>query len=176
MVNKSDIETFWTRGDIHSRIQKAMSEAGLNDRKLDIEDLFPIDQYHARGIAATVDLGKRMPISENQTIIDIGCGLGGPARYFAKQFKCFITGIDITPSFIEIGNKFNNLTSMSKQVSLQIGNGETLDFEDETFDGGYSQHVTMNIKNRKEFFLEAFRVLKKRDFFCFLRTWIRARR
>ena len=53
MVNKSDIETFWTRGDIHSRIHKAMSEAGLNDRKLDIEDLFPIDQYHARGIAAT---------------------------------------------------------------------------------------------------------------------------
>ena len=43
-----------------------MSEAGLNDRKLEIEDLFPIDQYHARGIAATVDLGKRMPISENQ--------------------------------------------------------------------------------------------------------------
>ena len=152
MVNRSDIETFWTRGDIHSRIHKAMSEAGLNDRKLEIEDLFPIDQYHARGIAATVDLGKRMPISENQRIIDIGCGLGGPARYFAKQFKCFITGIDITPSFIEIGNKFNKLTSMSEQVSLQIGNGETLDFEDETFDGGYSQHVTMNIKNRKDFF------------------------
>ena len=167
MINKSDLENFWTRGDIHTRIHKAMSEAGLNDKKLEIEDLFPIDQYHARGIAATVDLGKRMPISENQRIIDIGCGLGGPARYFAKQFKCFITGIDITPSFIEIGNKFNNLTSMSKQVSLQIGNGETLDFEDETFDGGYSQHVTMNIKNRKEFFLEAYRVLKKGTFFAF---------
>ena len=95
MVNRPDIETFWTRGDIHSRIHKAMSEAGLNDRKLEIVDLFPIDQYHARGIAATVDLGKRMPILENQRIIDIGCGLGGPARYFAKQFKCFITGIDI---------------------------------------------------------------------------------
>ena len=167
MINRSDLENFWTRGDIHTRIHKAMSEAGLNDKKLEIEDLFPIDQYHARGIAATIDLGKRMPISEKQKIIDIGCGLGGPARYFAKQFKCFITGIDITPSFIEIGNKFNNLTSMSKQVSLQIGNGETLDFEDETFDGGYSQHVTMNIKNRKEFFLEAFRVLKKGTFFAF---------
>ena len=167
MLNRSDVENFWTRGDIHSRVRKAMSEAGLNDKKLEIEDLFPIDQYHARGIAATVDLGKRMSISENQSIIDIGCGLGGPARYFAKQFKCFVTGIDITPSFIEIGNKFNKLTSMSKQVSLQIGNGETLDFDDETFDGGYSQHVTMNIKNRKDFFLEAYRVLKKGTFFAF---------
>ena len=45
MVNRSDIETFWTRGDIHSRVHKAMSEAGLNDRKSEIEDLFPIDQY-----------------------------------------------------------------------------------------------------------------------------------
>ena len=152
MVNSSDIKNFWTRGDLYSRVNQAMYESGLNDKKLEIEDLFPIDQYHARGIAATVDLGKRMPISENDKIIDIGCGLGGPARYFAKQFKCFVTGIDITPSFIEIGNKFNKLTSMSKQVSLLIGDGETLDFEDETFDGGYSQHVTMNIKNRKDFF------------------------
>ena len=167
MVNSSDIENFWTRGDLYSRVNQAMYESGLNDKKLEIEDLFPIDQYHARGIAATVDLGKRMPISENQRIIDIGCGLGGPARYFAKKFKCLITGIDITPSFIEIGKKFNNLTSMSKQVSLQIGNGETLDFEDEAFDGGYSQHVTMNIKNRKEFFFEAYRVLKKKLFLLF---------
>ena len=167
MVDSSDIENFWTRGDIHSRIHKAMSEAGLNDKKLEIEDLFPIDQYHARGIAATVDLGKRMPIQENQKIIDIGCGLGGPARYFAKQFQCFITGIDITSSFVEIGNRFNKLTSMSNSVSLQVGNGETLNFENETFDGGYSQHVTMNIKNRKKFFLEAYRVLKKGTFFAF---------
>ena len=167
MINRSDLENFWTRGDIHTRIHKAMSEAGLNDKKLEIEDLFPIDQYHARGIAATVDLGKRMPISENQRIIDIGCGLGGPARYFAKQFQCFITGIDITSSFVEIGNRFNKLTSMSNSVSLQVGNGETLNFENETFDGGYSQHVTMNIKNRKKFFLEAYRVLKKGTFFAF---------
>ena len=167
MVNKSDLEIFWTRGNIYSRIQQAMSEANLDNKKLEIEDLFPIDQYHARGIAATVDLGKRMSISANQKIIDIGCGLGGPARYFAKQFECFITGIDITPSFVEIGNRFNKLTSMSSQVSLQVGDGETLDFEDETFHGGYSQHVTMNISDRIKFFSEAFRVLKSGAFFAF---------
>ena len=58
MVNSSDIENFWTRGDLYSRVNQAMYESGLNDKKLEIEDLFPIDQYHARGIAATVDLGK----------------------------------------------------------------------------------------------------------------------
>ena len=167
MINSKSIENFWTRGDIFSRVQHAMSEAGLINKELNIEDLFPIDQYHARGIAATVDLGKRMPISKNQKIIDIGCGLGGPARYYAKEFKCFITGIDITPSFIEIGNEFNKLTSMSDNIKLLVGNGEILDFKNETFDGAYSQHVTMNISDRKKFFSEAFRVLKKDSFFAF---------
>ena len=167
MISKSDIENFWTRGDVFSRVHQAMSETGLINKKLEIEELFPIDQYHARGIAATVDLGKRMPISKNQKIIDIGCGLGGPARYYAKEFKCFITGIDITPSFIEIGNEFNKLTSMSDNIQLLVGNGEILDFTNETFDGAYSQHVTMNISDRKKFFSEAFRVLKKDSFFAF---------
>ena len=167
MINSKSIENFWTRGDIFSRVHHAMSEAGLINKELNIEDLFPIDQYHARGIAATVDLGKRMPISKNQKIIDIGCGLGGPARYYAKEFKCFITGIDITPSFIEIGNEFNKLTSMSDNIQLLVGNGEILDFKNETFDGAYSQHVTMNISDRKKFFSEAFRVLKKDSFFAF---------
>ena len=167
MTNPSDIEEFWTRGDIHSRVHKAMKDADLIDKKLEIEDLFPIDQYHARGIAATVDLGKRMPIRENSKILDIGCGLGGPARYYSKEFKCFIEGIDITPSFIELGTKFNKLTDMSNQVHLNVGNGETLDFEDNFFDGAYSQHVTMNISNRKKFFSEAYRVLKKNSFFAF---------
>jgi len=167
MINSKNIEKFWTRGDVFSRVNRAMSEAGLINKELNIEDLFPIDQYHARGIAATVDLGKRMPISKNQKIIDIGCGLGGPARYYAKEFKCFITGIDITPSFIEIGNEFNKLTSMSDNIQLLVGNGEILDFKNETFDGAYSQHVTMNISDRKKFFSEAFRVLKKDSFFAF---------
>ena len=64
-----------------------------------------------------------MPIKKNKRILDIGCGLGGPARYYAKEFECIITGIDITPSFVEIGNEFNRLTSMSDNVELLVGNG-----------------------------------------------------
>ena len=59
MVDISDIENFWTRGDIYSRVRQAMSAANLDNKNLDVEELFPIDQYHARGIAATIDLGKK---------------------------------------------------------------------------------------------------------------------
>jgi hypothetical protein len=73
MTTSNDLEQFWTRGNLHLRVREAMIQANLIDKKLEIEDLFPIDQYHARGIAATVDLGNRMPISKGEKILDIGC-------------------------------------------------------------------------------------------------------
>ena len=97
-----NFEEFWTRGDVHERVKIALKEANLLEKKLEIEDLFPLDQYHARGIAATIELADKLNFSKNSTIIDIGCGLGGPARYFSKRFNCNVYGIDITLSLIHI--------------------------------------------------------------------------
>ena len=83
-----NFEEFWTRGDLHERVNIALKEANLLEKKLEIEDLFPLDQYHARGIAATIELADKLNFTKNSTIIDIGCGLGGPARYFSKRFNC----------------------------------------------------------------------------------------
>ena len=107
-----NFEEFWTRGDVHERVKIALKEANLLEKKLEIEDLFPLDQYHARGIAATIELADKLNFSKNSTIIDIGCGLGGPARYFSKRFNCNVYGIDITEAFIEIGNFFIFLISI----------------------------------------------------------------
>ena len=162
-----NFEEFWTRGDVHERVKIALKEANLLEKKLEIEDLFPLDQYHARGIAATIELADKLNFSKNSTIIDIGCGLGGPARYFSKRFNCNVYGIDITEAFIEIGNYFNKLTQIDHQVKLLKGDGENLPYQTEFFDGAVSQHVTMNIENREQFFNEAFRVLKKGAIFGF---------
>ena len=83
-----NFEEFWTRGDVHERVKIALKEANLLEKKLEIKDLFPLDQYHARGIAATIELADKFNFAKNSTIIDIGCGLGGPARYFSKRFNC----------------------------------------------------------------------------------------
>ena len=113
-----NFEEFWTRGDVHERVNIALKEANLLGKKLEIEDLFPLDQYHARGIAATTELADKLNFTKNSTIIDIGCGLGGPARYFSKRFNCNVYGIDITEAFVEIGNYFNKLTQIDHQVKL----------------------------------------------------------
>ena len=162
-----EIDEFWTRGNLKERILEALDKSGLNKNNLNIEDLHPIDQYHARGIAATKDLAEKINIKENQIIIDVGCGLAGPARYFANKFKCNVVGVDITPAFIEIGNDFNKRTNMNDKVTLKVSDGNTLPFDDAKFDAAISQHVTMNIKNRERFFSEIYRVLKNDTFFAF---------
>ena len=162
-----EIDQFWTRGNLKERIANALNEAGLNKTNLKIEDLQAIDQYHARGILATKELAEKVDINENQSMIDVGCGLAGPARYFANKFKCNVYGVDITPAFIEAGTDFNKRTKMDNKVHLQVSDGNTLPFDNSMFDGAISQHVTMNIKNREKFFTEIFRVLKKDKFFAF---------
>ncbi len=162
-----EIDKFWTRGNLKERVFKALDKSGLNKSNLNIEDLHPIDQYHARGIAATKELAEKVNIKENQIIIDVGCGLAGPARYFAKKFQCNVVGVDITPAFIEIGIEFNKRTNMDDKVSLTVSDGNTLPFDDNKFDAAISQHVTMNIENRERFFTEIYRILKNDTFFAF---------
>lgn len=133
---------------------------------LTVEDLAPVDHFHARGFPATVDLADSVPIMAGQHILDIGCGLGGPARYVAKRFECNVSGIDITGPFVEAANKLTALLGMERQVKIERGDGQRLPYPDGFFDGAYTQHVTMNMADRPAFFGEAHRVLKPGAFFA----------
>ncbi len=166
MTDQSDISGFWAKGDTSGRIFHALNEAGLSRDNLTISDLAPVDHLHARGLPATVDLADRLPIERGQHILDIGCAVGGPARYMAERFGCRVSGIDITPGFIEAGAELNRLTGMADQVELRVGDGASLPYADSIFDGAYAQHVTMNVADRAAFFAEAFRVIKPGGFFA----------
>ena len=65
-----------------------------------------------------------MPISKGNKILDIGCGLGGPARYYAKKFECFITGIDITAFDEKIDIYSKTYFTHKKGNAASVGNGE----------------------------------------------------
>jgi SAM-dependent methyltransferase len=150
----------WARGDIYALIVSALERSSKSLDTLTLEDLAPIDHVHARGFPATVELGDQLPVKPGQHLLDIGCGLGGPARYFAQRFRCTVSGIDITKPFVEAARKLTALLRMEDRVHIQQGDATRLPFRDGTFDGAYSQHVTMNVANRPRFYAEAFRVLK----------------
>lgn len=156
----------WGTGDILGRILAAIDAAGLDPHRLTVEQLAPVDHFHARGFTATRDLADRLPIRAADRIIDIGCGLGGPARYLAQRFGCSVEGVDITPAFVQAARTLTDRTGLSGRVAVQVGDAAHLPFIDRTFDGGYSQHVTMNVADRARFLGEAFRVLKPGAFFA----------
>ncbi|MBY5988427.1 methyltransferase domain-containing protein [Roseovarius atlanticus] len=166
MTNATSISDHWGKGDVYARILDTMKRAGLNPDTVTVEQLAPVDHFHARGFPATVELADALPVSRGDRLVDIGCGLGGPARYLARRFGCEVDGIDITAPFVEAANKLSELVGMQDDVRCVHGDGQKLPFKDATFDGGYTQHVTMNVPDRAAFFAEAFRVLKPGAFFA----------
>jgi SAM-dependent methyltransferase len=166
VTNEKAIADHWAKGDVYARIVSALGGMSKSLDALTLEDLAPVDHFHARGFPATVELADRVPIEAGQHIVDIGCGLGGPARYIAKRFQCKVSGIDITPPFVEAGNRLTALLRMEDQVTIRQGDGQRLPYGDAAFDGAYTQHVTMNVSDRPRFFSEAHRVLKSGAFFA----------
>lgn len=166
MTNARAIADHWAQGDVYSLILSALAKASKSLDHLTVEDLAPVDHFHARGFQATVELADRLPIRPGGHLLDIGCGLGGPARYLAQRFGCSVTGIDITRPFVEAGNQLTALLRMQDRVTIEHGDGQQLPYADGAFDGAYTQHVTMNIADRPRLFSEACRVLKSGAFFA----------
>ena len=166
MAEERAIADHWARGDVYAIIVGALERAGKSLATLTVEDLAPVDHFHARGFPATVELADRLPVKPGYDVLDIGCGLGGPARYFAQRFHCTVSGIDITEPFVEAARKLTALLRMEDRVKIQHGDGTRLPFPDQAFDGAYTLHVTMNVADRSRFFGEASRVLKTGAFFA----------
>jgi len=166
VTNEKGISDHWAKGDVYALIVSALGKMSKSLDDVTLEDLAPVDHFHARGFPATVELADRLSIKPGQHIVDIGCGLGGPARYIAKRFQCQVSGLDITRPFVEAGNRLTALLRMEDQVTIQQGDGQRLPYGDAAFDGAYTQHVTMNVPDRPRFFSEAHRVLKSGAFFA----------
>ena len=93
-------------------------------------------------------------------LLDIGSGLGGPARYFAQRFGCRVTGIDLTAEFCEVARELTRLLELEDRVTIEHGNALAMPFADARFDGAYSMNVSMNIKDKDRLYREVARVLK----------------
>ena len=162
----SEIADYWAKDDVYERIVSALMQAGKSIDTLTIDDLSPVDHYHARGRAATIELADLLDIRPEHRILDIGCGIGGPTRYIAARYGCRVVGIDIAAPFVDAAERLTKLVGLTGQATFELGDGQRLMQENNSFDGVYTQHVTMNVADREGFFGEAFRVLKPGGFFA----------
>ncbi len=138
---------------------RAILEGGPRDA-LTSAALSSFDQLHARGFDATVEMAEALSIRRDDSILDLGSGLGGPARYLADRYNCTVVGVDLTPSFVRAAATLAHSLKARGNVSFVCGSALELSFPDQAFDIVWTQHAAMNITNRSLFYSEARRVLR----------------
>jgi SAM-dependent methyltransferase len=153
------IQHYGGRDGLTERLDAALEAAGLADRQLSPADLAPLDQFHTRGMAATVELADAAGIGRGMKVIDIGSGLGGPSRYLAATFGCRVQGVDLSPSFVEAATYLGERAGLGDKVAYDCADALALPYDDGAFDLAWTQHVAMNIADRARLYAEVHRVL-----------------
>ena len=141
------------------RIKSVLATITADDQPLTVAQLAPLDQFHTRGILATADLAGAAGLEPSTRVLDLGCGVGGPARYLAATFGCSVTGVDLSPGFIDAATYLTARCGLSDRVTFQVGDASHLPFGEATFDVVFLQHVAMNIEDRLALYAEVRRIL-----------------
>uniref|UniRef100_UPI002ADE0816 class I SAM-dependent methyltransferase n=1 Tax=Tepidiforma sp. TaxID=2682230 RepID=UPI002ADE0816 len=146
------------REGLAERILAAARQQGIDP--LTPAALAPADHFHSYGLRATRDLATAAGLQPGQHVLDLGCGIGGPARTIAAEFGCRLTGIDLSPEFIRTARILAEACGLAHQCEFHVANALQLPFPDASFDAVITQHVAMNIADRARFWSEARRVLR----------------
>jgi SAM-dependent methyltransferase len=152
--------------DFVARVEDALRQAGFGDGPIPWRALAPLDQFHVGGAAATTALADKLAITPGSTVLDVGCGLGGPSRHLASVHGCTVAGIDLNPSLIDLANMLTRRTGLSEKVTHRTGDATALPFEAESFDRAWTQHVAMNIGDRHALYAGVRRVLRPGGLFA----------
>lgn len=152
--------------NLGERIIAVLEEAGIPPENWVPDVLGPADQIHGGGLQQTQSQAGLVEIAPDMHLLDIGCGIGGPARYFATAYGCQVTGIDLTDEYIEAANLLTQKVGLADRVSFDSGDATDLPYDDEAFDMAWALNVTMNIEDRAGFYAGVRRVLKPGGKFC----------
>src|SRR3954451_1380782 len=160
MNTDREVSRHYGGGNLLSRLNAALADDGIDTDHPSMEALAPYDHLHGRGLEATMEVANLVRATASDHILDIGSGIGGPARYFANRFGCRVTGIDLTPEFVEVARHLTRLLHLEERVRFEIGDATALPFPDRSFDGAYSMNVSMNIADKRAFYRGIHRVLQ----------------
>ena len=144
--------------DVLGRIRQGLREMGFEGDKVPPDAIKAVDEFHIGGVEATKALLARLDL-DGKDVLDIGCGIGGPARTMAAHATARVTGIDLTPQFIEAARALSAMTGFGERVRFEVGSATALPFADKAFDAATLLHVGMNIPDKAGLFREAARVL-----------------
>ncbi len=143
------------------RIEQEVRQHGLDPQRVTVDQLAPVDNYHWHRLAGTLALARLATITGADRVLDVGGGIGGPARQLASRFGCPVTVLDLTPAYCSVGETLTTWTRLTDRVSFVCGNALALPFPDGSFDVVWTQHAAMNMSDKARLYSEVARVVRR---------------
>ncbi len=149
----------WRVGSIYS----ALSQAGKEQGPLEVSDLLALghlDQYHYLGVSACDEGIDILGLNENAVVLDVGSGVGGPARYLSHKTGCQITAVELQQSLNEMAIELTQRVGLEDKVRYITGDILNIDLEQNHYDHFVSWLVFLHIPNKEKLFSTCFNALK----------------
>jgi MPBQ/MSBQ methyltransferase len=159
MSTEETVRDHYSGDDLEGRVLDALREHRVDVDSLRVEDLGGIDQLHAGGVASTEHLLDALDVTAAARVLDVGSGIGGPARVAATR-GCVVTGIDLSPDFVDAARKITARVGLTERVSFDLGSATEMPYDDGAFSRAMLNHVGMNIEAKDRVFAEVHRVLE----------------
>jgi len=154
------VSAHYTKADLGAVILETIRERGGDPEHPTFEDLAPFDHYHGGSRPATLALLRLADPTHGVQVLDVGGGIGGPARTLARDLGCHVTVLDATPAFCEVGAMLTERTGLADRVTFQHGSALAMPFADGSFDLVWMQYVGIHIADKGRLFAEIARVLR----------------
>lgn len=164
-INKQ-VENQYHRPYLFEDILNLLAQQGVDLNNVLRSDISGVDEFHVRGAEISKELVSEFNFN-GLTVLDIGCGIGGPARRLADEFNCKVYGIDMSHEFIRTAQELSRLVKLDNQTEFVQGDALALPYKDASFDVVWTQHVQMNIENKNQLYSEVKRVLKNGGTFIY---------
>lgn len=146
--------------DLEERVLGALERAGIEIDALQVDDLTGVDQLHAGFVPSSEHLLGVLDLDPSTRLLDVGSGIGGPARLAAARTGCPVTGIDLSPDFVALARSLTGRVGLSDQVTFDLGSATDMPYDDGSFARAMLIHVGMNIEDKASVFAEVRRVLE----------------
>lgn len=160
MPIEEQVAAHYGRGGLSTAILSALTKSGKDVDRLATTDLAGADEFHFGWRPATLWFAETLNFPADSQVLDIGAGLGGPARLFAEEHRVNVTGVDLTDEYVDVATDLTRRCGLSERATFQQANALDLPFPDASFDGAYTIHVAMNIRDKQQLFAEVRRILK----------------
>jgi SAM-dependent methyltransferase len=151
---------YWERDGLERKILDALAATGKDVNALTVEDLGPADHFHGGGKKATDRQARMAQLTPGMRVLDVGGGLGGPARTLAVEHGCHVTVVDLTESYVRTGEALTARLGLADRVAHRLGNALALDLPDQEFDVVWTQNSGMNIQDKERLYAGFARVLR----------------